>query len=124
MEEKNKTRRVGRSFIDAFNGLIFALKTEINFQIEVVFAAAVIALMIIFQVTGTEVLILTMAIAVVLLAELMNTAVERTMDIIQPENHPYVKTIKDLMAASVLVVSLVALAVGLIIFIPYIYLYV
>jgi diacylglycerol kinase len=121
MEERNKTKRVKRSFVDAFNGFFFALKTEVNFQIEIVLAAIAIVLMIFFRVTGTEALALILIMATVLLAELINTAVERMMDIVHPEQHPYVKNVKDLMAASVLVASIAALALGLVIFIPYIY---
>lgn len=124
MEEKNKIKRVGRSFVDAFSGLFFALKTEVNFQIEVVFAVIVVVMMVIFRVTGTEALVLTIAITMVFLTEIINTAMERTMDIIHPEQHPFVRNVKDLMAASVLVASIAALALGLIVFIPYIHIYV
>lgn len=124
MEEQKKINRVARSFADALSGLVFAIKTEINFKIELGAAAIVAALMIIFKVTNAEALILIVAITLVLFAEVTNTVVERMMDIIQPEIHPDVKNIKDLMATSVLIVSISALVIGLIVFIPYIYSYV
>ena len=57
---------------------------------------------------------------VVLIMELINTIMERVVDILKPRVHPYVRLIKDLMAASVLLASILAVIVGLIIFIPYI----
>jgi len=122
--EENKTNRVARSFSDAFRGLAFAVKTEINFKIELCAGIIVVVLMLIFRITDAKALVLIMAIAAVLLTEIMNTAVERVMDVIHPEYHPYVKNVKDLMAASVLITSLAALILGLVIFIPYIWLYV
>ncbi len=56
----------------------------------------------------------------VLIMELINTVFERIADVIKPRIHPYVRLIKDVMAAVVLISSLVAVAVGIIIFLPYV----
>lgn len=119
-----KIRRVIRSFADASRGMKFALKNEINIKIEIFSALVVIALMLALEVTNTEKLILIIAITLVIFAELANTAIERIMDIVQPGQHPFVRDIKDLMASSVLVASIASFIIGLIIFIPYILLYV
>ena len=124
MEEKNKIKRVGRSFTDAWRGWRVALRSEINIKIELAAALIVIVLMIVFKITSAEALILFLVIMIVLWAEIINTAIERMMDVMEPRENPVVKDIKDLMAASVLVVSLASLIIGLIIFIPYIYSYV
>lgn len=124
MEEKNKIKRVGRSFTDAWRGWRVALRSEINIKIELAAALIVIVLMIVFKITSAEALILFLVIMIVLWAEIINTAIERIMDVMEPRENPVVKDIKDLMAASVLVVSLASLIIGLIIFIPYIYSYV
>jgi len=55
----------------------------------------------------------------VLILELINTVVERVVDILKPRIHPYARLIKDLMAAVVLISSIVAVIVGIIIFYPY-----
>jgi len=101
-------------------GLAYALRHENNFQNELIFAAAVILAMIYYHVTRSEMIVLFMVIMVVLIMELMNTVVERVADILKPRVHPYVRLIKDLMAASVLVASIFAIIIGLIIFVPYI----
>jgi len=56
----------------------------------------------------------------VLIMELINTVFERVVDILKPRIHPYARVIKDLMAATVLITSIVAVIVGVIIFYPYI----
>jgi diacylglycerol kinase len=119
-----KIKRVIRSFSDAFEGLKFAFKNEVNIKIEVFCAAIVVILMLVLDVANQERLILIVAIIIVIYAELANTAIERIMDVVQPGQHPFVRNIKDLMAASVLSASIAALVIGLIIFIPYIMAYV
>jgi len=56
----------------------------------------------------------------VLITELTNTVLERVVDILKPRIHPYARLIKDIMAAVVLISCFVAIAVGIIIFWPYI----
>ena len=56
----------------------------------------------------------------VLIFELTNTVLERVVDILKPRIHPYARLIKDLMAAVVLISSIVSVIVGVIIFYPYI----
>lgn len=67
-----------------------------------------------------ERVILLLAIASVLVLELLNSMIERLVDLVKPRLHGYVRDIKDLMAAAVLVASLFALAVGSIIFFPHV----
>lgn len=104
----------------AMNGLNYAIRHEKNFQNEVIFACLVIGAMLYYHVTGSEKIVLFLVIMGVLVMELLNTVMERIADILKPRVHPYVRVIKDLMAASVLVSSLLAVIIGLIIFIPYI----
>jgi len=59
-----------------------------------------------------------LAIAIVIIVELLNTAIELLVDLISPQQHPKAGTIKDLSAAAVLVSALLALAIGLFIFVP------
>jgi undecaprenol kinase len=104
----------------AIRGLSYALRYEKNFQNEIIFACVVIGAMFYYHVTGSEKIVLFLVIMGVLVMELLNTVMERIADILKPRVHPYVRVIKDLMAASVLVSSLLAVIIGLIIFIPYI----
>ncbi len=109
-----------RSLKHAVSGLSYALRYEKNFQNEVIFAFIVVGAMIYYHVTDSEKIVLFLVIMEVLVMELLNTVMERIADILKPRVHPYVRVIKDLMAASVLVSSLLAVIIGLIIFIPYI----
>ena len=59
-----------------------------------------------------------MCIGVVMSAEIFNTALENTMDWLDPQYNKYVKRVKDLAAGAVLVISLAVAAVGLLIFVP------
>jgi diacylglycerol kinase len=72
----------------------------------------------VFRISSIEWMFLIVAIASVLCAEALNTAVERTVDLIAPERHPVAQDAKDLAAAGVLIASLGSLIVGVIIFSP------
>ena len=108
------------SFTYAWRGLKYVLKYEKNFQTEVGFTILVVLAMIYFRVTRAEMVVLFLIIMVILIMELLNTVMERIVDILKPRVHPYAKLIKDIMAAGVLVSSLFAIVIGLVIFIPYI----
>jgi len=82
-------------------------------------ATVTVGIMIIFfKISGAELLALVMVTGGVWITELINTAIEKIMDHLSPEQHPRVKYIKDLAAAAVLVAAAVALITGAIIFIP------
>lgn len=112
-------RRLLRSFVHAGRGIYFALKQERNFQMEAVGTLLVVLVMLWLPLTKIENVILIVAITSVLSVELVNTAIERMMDILKPRVHPYARVIKDMMAGAVLIVSLGALLVGATIVVPY-----
>jgi len=110
-----------RSLRHAINGLGYAIRNERNFQYEIIAACLVFVAMIYYRVTPSEMIVLFLVTMGVMVMELLNTVMERIADILKPRIHPYVRVIKDLMAASVLVSSLLAVIVGMIIFIPYVF---
>ncbi|HRZ95898.1 MAG TPA: diacylglycerol kinase family protein [Candidatus Moranbacteria bacterium] len=116
----NRFQQFKKSFAHAARGLTYVVKHEKNFQTELVAALLVILAILWFEVTRAEMVVLLLVIAGVLVMELFNTVVERVVDILKPRVHPYARLIKDLMAASVLVASILALLVGILIFFPYI----
>lgn len=116
----NRIIRFKKSFIHAIRGLGYVIRHEKNFQNELAVAVVVIGCMVYFRVSRAEMIILFLVIAGVLVMELFNTVVERVVDILKPRIHPYARLIKDLMAASVLVSSILAMIIGFIIFLPYI----
>lgn len=112
-------KRLFRSFSHALKGILFTLKGERNFQMELTAAGAVLLLMLWLPLSHTENLILILAITLVLVLELINTAIERIMDILKPRVHPYARVVKDVMAGAVFVASFGALLLGIMIFLPY-----
>jgi len=107
-----------RSFGHALAGWLVALRTEANFQIQVVAAVVAVAASWYFNVSTTEWLIVILTIAGVLAMELVNSAIERLADWVQPAHDARIKVIKDLAAGAVLLVACAAAIVGLIIFVP------
>ena len=104
----------------AFWGILFAFKEERNFRIQSLIAIAVIFLMIILNLNYIEKSVLLLTILVVLSFELINSQIEKFLDIIQPEHHPRVKIIKDFSAGAVLLSAIVSVIIGTLIFSPYI----
>jgi diacylglycerol kinase len=112
-------RRFKHSLRHAIDGICYAIVHEKNFRIEIIVAFIVLVLMLTFNVKSWEAIILILMIMWVLVLELTNTVIERVVDILKPRIHPYARLIKDLMAAVVLISSVVAVTVGIIIFYPY-----
>lgn len=119
----NNNERVAmfqKSVKNAFRGLLYVTKTEKNFQLELLAAAVVIVLTIILNVRSWEAVLLIFLVMWILVAELINTVLEKVVDILKPRIHPYARIIKDIMAAMVLISSIFSLVIGVIIFWPYI----
>jgi len=96
----------------AWAGIVSAWRREPSFRLQLAaFAALVLALIALRPAAIWWALCLAMAL-LVLAAELFNTALESLIDHLHPEMHPAIKTAKDCAAAAVLLVSLAALAVG------------
>ena len=111
-------QRFAKSFGYSLDGLKYAYKYEQSMLIHVIATIAVIIANLLFRVTGMEWLITLLAIGMVLAAELINTAIEAVVDLVTEEYHPLAKVAKDTSAAAVLVFAIVAIIVGLIIFVP------
>ena len=104
----------------AFFGLVSALKEENNFRIQFLIAIAVIFFMIVLGLNFIEQSVLILMILVVLSLELINSQIEKFLDLIQPEHHPRVKIIKDFSAGAVLLSAIGSIIIGFLIFWPYI----
>lgn len=116
--ESISLKGITRSFLNAFNGFRVLLKHEYNLYIQIGFAIVAVLLGFIFSITPVEWMIQSTAIGLVIFSELMNTAVEKIMDLVRPEYDTKVKDIKDMAAASVLFTVAIAITVGCIIYIP------
>lgn len=113
---KPKKRSVGLSF--ALNGLKEVIKSEKNFQVHLLMIVLVIFTGFVLKVSLSEWLTLTIVIGMVLISEIVNSAIEEMIDYIKPEIHPSAKVIKDMGAGGVLIAVIVSIIVGLIIFSP------
>ncbi len=112
-------RQLLKSFSHALRGVRVVFTHEQNFRIQVVAAAAVVFFATWFGVKRNEWIVLLLLIAAVLGLELMNAVIERLADAFKPRIHPIIKEVKDMMAATVLIVSFIAAIIGVIIFYPY-----
>ncbi|MBU4332230.1 diacylglycerol kinase family protein [Patescibacteria group bacterium] len=110
-----------KSFKHAFLGLFQVLREEQSFRIQISLAIVVIILAFYFRITAWEKIALLMVIVGVLVLELVNTIFERLSDVFKPRIHDYIKQVKDIMAAAVLIASGGALVVGVLIFWKYIF---
>lgn len=113
-----RIKRLIKSFIYAFRGLFRVFREEQNLAVQSTAAFVVIIAGWFFHVSRLEWALLFMSILVVILMEIVNSAIERVTDILKPRIHDYVKEIKDIMAAAVMLASIFAVIIGLIVFLP------
>lgn len=107
-----KTRSLLESFRCAAEGVSFVLRTERNMRIHFIAAAAVLVVAALLGVDSVGLSCLVMAISLVLISELANTALELVCDMISTTREPRIKTVKDIAAGAVLVSAAAAFAVG------------
>ena len=120
---KDKTKRLINSFKYAFEGIFTSLKKERNMKIHIIMAILVVILGIFLKITKIEWIICIFAIAIVIAAELFNTAIETIVDMITKEKNEKAKIAKDVSAGAVLINAIGAAIIGIIIFMPKIYNY-
>jgi undecaprenol kinase len=111
-------RRFLKSFGYSFEGIAHAFKFEPNFRFHMGALIVVVLAGWYFHLSASEWLWIVAVSAVVIMAELFNTAIEVFVDLVSPEIHPKAKIIKDLASAAVLVAAVLAAIIGLIVFIP------
>ena len=115
---KNGWAKFVAGFGYAFNGLWYALRTQVNMRVHLAIAVLTILLGILLHISTVEFAIIFVMIAIVFIAEMVNTVFELTIDLFSPEYHPLAKTAKDLAAGAVLLSAIFAIIVGLLIFGP------
>jgi diacylglycerol kinase (ATP) len=104
------------SFNYAFEGIIHVLRTHRNMRIHFAIAAVVLVAAIVADVTKLELISLLLAIAFVLIAEMINTALEGAIDVATTSFDPMAKLAKDIAAGAVLIAAINAVAVGYLVF--------
>ena len=106
------------SFGYAFQGLKTAVKNEPNFRFHVIAGIIVVLAGFLFKFSAWEFAILTLTIGFVLILELINTTLEALVDLVSPEIQKEAKIAKDVSAAAVLISAILAVIVGLFLFLP------
>ena len=107
-----------KSFVYAFEGVKHFMRFEAQAVIHLLAALAVIGVGFWFEINSTEWIAICFAIGFVVVAEMLNTAIEKLTDMVSPEINFKAKVVKDLAAGAVLVASIVAVVVGLLVFLP------
>ena len=110
-------RKFFRSFGHAVAGIVTASKEQ-NLRFHLLSAIIVIIAGILTGLSLTEWMVLTIIMALVIGAELINTAIERVVDLSSPEIHPLAKDAKDIAAGAVLVFAVASVIIGLLVFLP------
>ncbi len=116
--KKLGVKRFFASFQYSFEGLKYAYLNEQSMLIHFLAVIVVVTLGIVLKINTTEWLFCLCMFGFVMGAELLNTAIEATVDLVTKEYHPMAKVAKDTASAAVLVLSIVAAIVGLTIFVP------
>lgn len=113
-----RLRRIARSFGFAFEGLATLLRTQPNFVVHVAAACLALGLAIALGLGAPELVVLIPTIALVLVVEAFNAALETLCDLVSPGFHPLIKRAKDISAAAVLIAALAAVATAVLLFGP------
>ena len=120
MSEKNRFSLVARakSFAHAFRGLRILLKSTHNSWIYIFFTIIAIGLGFFLKISNIEWILLIFATGLVFITETINTSIEIDINLTSPNYHPYARDTKDVAAGAVLISAVIAIIVGLIIFLP------
>jgi diacylglycerol kinase (ATP) len=116
LSPRRRTPSVLESFNFAIEGIVHVLRTQRNMRIHFAIAIAVLVLGLATGVNRLELIALLLAIAFVLIAEMINSAVEHAIDVATTSFDPLAKLAKDIAAGAVLIASVNAVAIGYLVF--------
>ena len=118
--KQNEHRTCNKNLFDAFknsiNGIVYAVKTQTNIKIHLIAVVAVIIIGIYFKISQVEALFVTFACSLVIVSEMLNTAIETTVDLVTDKYEEKAKIAKDVGAGAVVISAINALIVGYIVF--------
>jgi undecaprenol kinase len=120
MDLQDKRIRLWKSFAFAITGIKTALWSERNMRIHFVVSVLVILCAVFFSISKIEWLFILIAIGGIFSLELINTAIERVVDLITVEYHPLAKQAKDVAAGAVFIYAIMAVIIGILIFLPHV----
>jgi diacylglycerol kinase len=108
-----------RSFVYAWNGIVYVLRTQRNAQVHLVAALSSLILGAVLRISAIEFALIFVAIMAVLVAELFNTVAEALVDLVTRDYHPLARVAKDVAAGAVLLCAMFAVVIGLLVFSPH-----
>lgn len=111
---------IHKSFLHAFRGVFMMIKTERNFQIELLAFSVNLFLIFYFKLNNTDAALVIIASFAVLSAEIFNTAIEKICDIIQPDFDKRIGFIKDIAAGAVILTAIASVVVGILVYGKYV----
>lgn len=120
MDSKDKSFPLINSFSFAFSGILLGLRKERNMRIHFISSIIVVLISFYFSITKIEWVFILFAIGGMFALELLNTAIERVVDLVTAEYHPLAKQAKDLAAGAVLIYAVLSVVIGIVIFLPYV----
>ncbi|AEG59427.1 diacylglycerol kinase family protein [Desulforamulus ruminis] len=107
-----------RSFLYALAGILHALKTQRNMKVHMVATFLVVTVGLFLRLSRGEWLAITFAVFLVLMAEMLNTAIEAALDLYCPRQHPLAKIAKDCAAGAVLLAAINSIIVAYLVLWP------
>jgi len=108
----HKRRDLLQPFKVALNGVVHTFRTQRHLRMHIFVVLAVVVIGIYLDFRARELMVLLFTITLVLVAEMFNSAIEVTVDLVQPEYHPLAKFAKDISAGAVLITTVLALVIG------------
>lgn len=118
LKENKPKFKYSDTFKFALEGIRVAFIQEKNIRFHCIFSLIVVAFASFFSLSMTEWMMILFAIAGMLVLEMINTAIERVVDLVTDQFHPLAKQAKDIAAGAVLIYAVLSVIIGMIIFIP------
>ena len=118
LSRTKKRRKFKDSFKNCIDGLRYININEDNFKREILLGIIALVLSYLLKIDKIEFIIIIIVIGLVLVSEIINTAIERLVDLVSPKYNKLAGEVKDIAASSVLLMCIFSLVVGVIIFVP------
>lgn len=110
-----RTRSLWHSFACSWRGIVYTFRTQRNLKIHAVISLAVIVIGLFLRLDALRWAVLILTMALVMAAELVNTAIESSVDLITESNQPLARVAKDAAAGAVFLSAIAAVIIGLLI---------
>lgn len=109
-------KKLRDSFKYAFEGIFYSLRTQRNIRIHFCIAFIVFFVGTYLKLNNMEWVVIVLSISIVIIVEMINTAIEKTIDLVTEEYRVLAKIAKDVAAGAVLISSIMSMIIGLLIF--------